>query len=532
MKGNERIMQSIAYFKENKVEVVFGLYFLAALLASILNGAKSGIILFGTLSLYAVWTLVPKIHRLIGKISFVASETVFPKDRRNVFALASLITFGIFFLWFLGCYPGSFSPDSISQYTQAVTGNYNDWHPAWHTLLFFTIPLKITGGWTASIVLFQILLFSLLAGYFALTVFELAGRRYMIISTAFIVLNPYSLQIVMYPWKDVAFAMAAACAMLYAVRIYATDGAWCSKIRNLLLLSFMLVSATLFRHNGILFTFFLLFALFFFMPKKRWLLLTTMLAVLFAGIKLPLYSCLKVEKPGGRTQESMGLPLSVIVNVAKTHPNTLNEETALFVDELMTPQPDWKSAHSIYGFNSVKFRGVNTDVIEEKGAFGIMCMMFHCFISAPFSSLRAILGLTIPVYGDIPCSAVSYINENSLGIVYRGISPIRFLSNRYFLLFYKSPLRYVFLCIGSTILVMLAFVLFKTDFKNRADWKRILLCVPVFTYNFGTMLLLSGPDVRFFYVSFLVCPLVVLIMGMNRKQRQEEIKIKQIGNKT
>ena len=32
---------------------------------------------------------------------------------------------------------------SDMQLEQAITGKYNDWHPVWHTIIFFTIPIKI-----------------------------------------------------------------------------------------------------------------------------------------------------------------------------------------------------------------------------------------------------------------------------------------------------------------------------------------------------------------------------------------------------
>ena len=131
----------------------------------------------------------------------------------------------------------------------------------------------------------------------------------------------------------------------------------------------------------------------------------------------------------------------------------------------------------------------------------------------------ALVGLTIPVYGlEVACRAGSSITENDLGIAYKGIKPLLVLEECYIALITKSPLSYLFSCIGFTILVMLAFIIFRGRFRGFEDWKRIFLCIPIFTYNFGTMLLLTGHDVRFFYISFIIYPLIVLIMARGQEE--------------
>lgn len=67
------------------------------------------------------------------------------KEKIIVYLVTAGIAFAILLVWFLAYYPGSFSTDSITQYGQAVKGNYSDWHPVWHTLIFFTFPLKVFG---------------------------------------------------------------------------------------------------------------------------------------------------------------------------------------------------------------------------------------------------------------------------------------------------------------------------------------------------------------------------------------------------
>lgn len=58
--------------------------------------------------------------------------------------------------------------------------------------------------------------------------------------------------------------------------------------------------------------------------------------------------------------------------------------------------------------------------------------------------------------------------------------------------------------------MILVVALSRVDFKSIGTWRRALMVVPIFAYDFGTMLLLTGPDSRFFFITFLVTPLLVV----------------------
>ncbi len=81
------------------------------------------------------------------------------------FAVTALLALFAIAVYYIVFFPGTFSPDSLSQLKQARTGVYSDWHPFIHTLLFFTLPMKLLGGSGGYIVLLQIMWFSLALGY-------------------------------------------------------------------------------------------------------------------------------------------------------------------------------------------------------------------------------------------------------------------------------------------------------------------------------------------------------------------------------
>lgn len=53
---------------------------------------------------------------------------------------------------------------------------------------------------------------------------------------------------------------------------------------------------------------------------------------------------------------------------------------------------------------------------------------------------------------------------------------------------------------GIINLIVVLGILSKFDIHT---WKKSFLCIPLLVYNFGTMLLLTGNDVRFFYLNFM-----------------------------
>lgn len=460
----------------------------------------------------SVFFVSSKLIRLIGKIRIRDYQMISRRKKVITFLCFAMVSFTVFFLWYIAFYPGGFSNDSIAQYTEAVSGKYNDWHPAWHTLLTFTIPWKITNS-VSSILLFQLICMSLALAYVAMTIYEYGGVRFAAAALGCILLNPIVTSTAMYPWKDVTFAIAAALAVNGMVKIYfahccgvVLKGKW------ILIISFFLANAALMRHNAILFTAAAIIALAFYLQKGQWFFLTASCLLMILVVKGPLYSAAGVEKPGLRKQEMMGLPLCILANVTKECPQLLDENIADFM-YAMAPQEKWEETYVCGDFNSIKWI-IDLSVIEDTDIGQILKMMVRCFVIAPRPAWKAFLSLTDLVYsmeGDIAYIGPK-ISQNEVDIVYKGNEELRaLLAEGYVPVVLKTIFKY--LCyIGTPIFVMLAVICAKTDFSNRKDWKRMMLCMPVFVYDAGTMLLLTGPDARFFYVNFLVCPLIVLMV--------------------
>lgn len=425
-----------------------------------------------------------------------------------VFILCFSLCMLVGLIWFIAYAPGAFSSDSIGQYSQAITNNYNDWHPVLHTLLVFKIPISIFGN-IQSVVICQIIFFSLSIAYSAATIYSIAGRKWSLAFLAIIVSNPIVFDELMYPWKDVSFAILALLISTATLKICYFRSSWTKKPLNLILLGTALAFCTIIRHNGLLFTVPVLVFTYLFICRTQWIkLFCIFLGVIFI-VKVPLYSTLQVATPGKRTTETVGLPITIIANVAKNTPWSMDEELSSFVYD-MAPSEIWQNSYATGDFNSVKFTSINLDAIEKFNPAQIFLMATKATIKSPTASLTAAFKLTYVVYGigDIPSyEVIPVVQDNNLGIEYSGNEALQKAITSYRKVHNQSILKYFGFC-GFTIFVIILFIISK---NSRKDWRKILLCTPILFYDFGTMILLTGPETRFFYVNFVVYPVIVVL---------------------
>ncbi len=498
--------------------VLLACYLLAVLSAHYfvsMQGTAGGFLFWITAVTAGVLLAVcPYLLRRLSRVEIMCRKEEEKKNGAVWFALFFLLSFLVLCCYYTAYFPGGFSSDSIYQYSQAQTGVYNDWHPVLHTFVVFAIPLKLT-GYPAAIIFFQIVWCSLILAYMAETFRMYGNMTYAAGSLLFILMNPVTGSIMMYPWKDVGFAASALLSMVYVLRTNLSKGAWLEKRGHAVMFSAVLVFAALARHNGILFALPLLAAIFFYSRKKRWVQAVFLFFALWFAVKVPFYSMLHVEAPDGRKMEVLGLPLTVIGNVAKENPGAMDSQTAEFVYDL-APKESWEY-YQCGSFNHIKFHGVDWDAVEERSVPDILGMMLRCIKNAPGHAFMALFSLTDLVYavdGDTSAAAVlsAGITENESGIEYAGNEKLRNYLGSYSSIINKGIFKYVFQYIGIMNLAVLCSILAKNNFKRADGWKRSFFAVPLLAYNFGTMLLLTGADFRFFYVSFLVCPVIIFAM--------------------
>lgn len=474
--------------------------------------------------------LCPLLIQFLSKATIRSDRLSSQKAKRfSPSIIFYVIPFSLLFLFYLAYYPGGFSLDSIKQYTQAVNNEYNDWHPVVQTLFAFKLPLSLTGGWSGSIVLFQIMCFSAVLGYSLDVIYKYTNRNYAILSMLFVLLNPQTGNICMFPWKDISFAIGALLLLTYSLQIYISKGAWANSLPNLIVYIITAVLTTLFRHNALLFTVPLVVASLFYCSKKQKIIICISIAAMCLGIKYPLYSALGVDQPNERNTETLGLPMTVIGASVTYTPYTVDEETLEFAYKV-APKEVWEEKY-IYGdFNQVKWDSrTNTDVIEEYGAKKVLSMMLGCFRDSRKESITALIKLTRAVY-----TVTDGYNHIHTPSIMANDFNIELDSNQeiYVVLvnfcnFMLKNFPHLFSFLGIEHLLLIASLLAKCKFNHWEDWKKFLFILPVFSYNFGTSLLLTSftDSIRFFFYTFPLMPVLLLFLYRNNSERSEDDKV-------
>ena len=435
--------------------------------------------------------------------------------------------FAFFIFSFVVWFPGGWTVDSVNQLNQALSNHYNDWHPVFQTIATIKIPLILTGGWYGAPTLFQIIAFSAAITYALCTVYELTNKKVFLISFAFIMLNPNTSCLAVMLWKDTSFAILALLLTVYSLKIFFSRGEWIKKPVNAAALTAVSVAALLVRHNAVLFVFPLLLAIFLIVEKKRGAAVLICVIVLFVGVKYPVYSALNVEKPGQRAVETMGLPISIIGNAVKETPELLDSETLEFAYGV-APKEIWEEEYVINGFNSVKFnKKTNLDFAEKYGAKNIVGIMIKTVKNSPSSALSELFYITGTAYSisnDYSYRDMPYVAKNSAGIklseksVFQGIRTALKNYSSFCILF----LPHLFMYAGVMHLILLITALSKIKI-NKQSIRRYMLIIPAFVYNFGTALLLTGTGdaSRFFYYTFLITPLLLVLIFKEEKRLSE-----------
>lgn len=423
------------------------------------------------------------------------------------------LTLAYFLLWFIAFYPGSFSNDSFIQYEQVVSGEYNNWHPVLHTWLFFTLPVAIFDN-IAMAVMMQIIYFSLAITYLLYTL-KRSGCPlwFILISWGYVISNPNTAHILLYPWKDTALTIFATVIFTHLIRIYETGGKWLKKATNMFSFAIFLFLAIGMRHNSILLVAPLLVIIFVFIKNIRKNIIAVAGGLLLASLLLsgPVFKLAGVEKPGHRQIETLGLPLTVLSDVYMYDREALGDEAITFMDSLATKE-EWEKYHSSGNFNVLKFSVDESvfDKVEEESAIKILGYTAEAVASSPAIALRAFSRLTCLVWGVAECGDNTIpraIIDNPYGVEYSQSTVLTKL-----LSLYSSVVSVVGKYLFNFVGILNAIMLFTAVARiGKCGLQRAFIVIAPMAYNFGTMLLLTGPDFRFFYFNFLIIiPMIYL----------------------
>ena len=453
------------------------------------------------------------------RIPDVTGSDSFPRLRRFFPLIAFAVTFGYLLLWLIAYYPGGFCVDNIFQLSQAYYGYFDNWHPVLHTWVFFWIPLQIYPH-PVSITLFQILLFCLAVGYLYRVLCRRGSPMWFIIgSWLFLILNCHTMSLMISPLKDSALGIVSLVVFTQLIEIYETQGQWLKKWHHFLVFTVVCFLASGVRHNGILLIAPLYIILFIFQKEARKPVLFSAALVLF-GIWFmngPIMFWDRICPPSNRQMEVLGMPMTILSSVYMKDRSVLSPEAIRFLDSLTT-QEEWNTVFQFGNFNSIKFVSSLplADRIEQEGTAAILKYTAEAISRSPIWSTKAFITLTREVWD--PLSNVGGYTPYCSDIVIDGIG-VAFEGNQalaQILTVWGETTDSLFLSLFTKNVGMMILIAMFTAVANvgRGKLGRAFMIFPMLIYDFGTMLLLTGGDFRFFHFNFvIIIPLLYLILS-------------------
>lgn len=450
--------------------------------------------------------------------SKIAGDKRIGKKKIAIFAaFVFVVTFLWCFMWQRAFWPGAFSSDSIYQYSQSVNGKYDNWHPVLHTWLFFTLPYKIFHA-PSAIITMQLVWFSAAVTYLGSVLYRNGCTKLFFgISYAYILGNPNTMKIMLYPWKDSAMSIFALILFTQVLQIYMSQGKWLRKWNHLAALTITAFFTAEMRHNAILLIAPVFIILLFFKEIRKQVLISLVSCIMATMIlRGPVFSLMNVQPPGQRVVETSGLPMTILGNVYANNPDSLDEDIKMFM-ERVGPKELWVQYCSTGVFNSIKWNGIDTEEIEREGLKNVLLYAIRALVSSPRQAWWSFTNLTKMVWsidGGSGWSIDTYIEENTFGIQFHDQNKALYnemVSYSARLSYYA--IKYFFNYIGIIILFLLFMAVGNIGGGNL---RNVFIVLAPMMYNFGTMLLLSGSDFRFFHYNFLVIiPLMFIICMRN-----------------
>ncbi|MDP2966382.1 MAG: DUF6020 family protein [Pelolinea sp.] len=211
-----------------------------------------------------------------------------------LYMLPMLLVWGFTLLIF---WPGIMSNDSLAQWTQGVTGQYNDWQSGFHALLL--VGLMRVWYSPAVIAILQLLSFALVVAWGLKTLQEYGTPRIVLwsISILFAVLPTNGILSITL-WKDIPYAIAFLWLNVIIVKIVLSKADWTRKGINWVWLGIAAFLVAIFRHNGAAVAAVCLLALLAVYRKswKPFLGAILVATLLYLGVKGPLYSAVNMDR--------------------------------------------------------------------------------------------------------------------------------------------------------------------------------------------------------------------------------------------
>ena len=436
------------------------------------------------------------------------------KGRKLSFSMFFIIVFSLSFIYWMAFYPGGFNLDAYGQWLQAHRQiQYDDWHPFLSTLLI-QFCTSICDKFEFCI-LVQIVSFSL-AFAWLLKSLEKAGIStwILVVVAIYTGLSPSIGLNTICLTKDVQFTIVLTALSAINIEMIRTEGEWLNSWLHGMITVVFSTLACLIRHNGVLFIIpmLLIGLLSFSCNRKKYILIVFATALLIVVFKGPVMKKMDVLPHDNVVGEAVGVPLGIMGNAIVNHPEKLPEDVYSFLTDI-APQQEWEKEYIPGEWDSCKWSFSDGSLFQNESLRHILSLTFKTVFACPGDAYQSFrLNTRIvwePFVTDISWIPDWYIAKNNIGIEKRPNVNIQRICNRLISITEAPGLNMVTWNTGcQMILLLLLFAV--TGYKTKL--RLTIMFVPLVIYNLGTMMLLAGPNQRYFYCTAVLFLPIILSM--------------------
>lgn len=427
--------------------------------------------------------------------------TLKPNSTIKVFAICfSIVLSGTMAYW-LSYYPGGLNLDALGQWEQAHgLMELNDWHPLMSTIII-KLSTKICDSF-AFCILLQVLMFSIATALLLSTLSQNGTPTIISVAIAiYIAINPAIGLNTISLTKDAQFTILAVLMTDALIRIHYTEGKWLLSVCRCQYLAFITALICLVRHNGILLAFpAIALALMLNRSAARRLIYTAVISALcILAVKVPIAAALRVAPHEDPVGEAMGIPMAIMANALVTNPDSIPDDVHDFLN-CIADDASWKEQYCLGEWDSCKWAFPNAAIVKETKPSQLLGYTLKTIGACPEAAYASIRANTNIVWQPITMKDYwipeVYIQDNEHGITMNPVKPFPSITSALIELSQLPLLSTICWNTGAQIIVILAaFLLTGRERYNSAAF----LYVPLLVYDMGTMLLLAGPNQRYFY---------------------------------
>lgn len=434
-----------------------------------------------------------------------------------------IVLLGQLFYW-LAYFPGGFNLDAYGHWDQ-VHGyaQLNDWHSVVVTGIYWLLT-RINDSIEFCIGV-QIVLFSI---SYALLLRELGRceipRKLLYFATIFVAIIPSVGMNNICIIKDVYFTVCLIWIYIFILRLSKANEINKRVIGTVAGMVMLLILITLIRHNGILIVLPIFLFLFVQFKKNKMVLVGSVIVFVLsiAFIYGPVFKIINIEKHSNIVGETTGVLMASMTNAYLKEPNQVPDDVKIFLESIADREE--YEAHYILGeWDSCRWDFGGAELLQDEDFIKIVKYAVMTAINCPqsvYESVKENTSIVWQVVGDVDWEPWVYIEEpNQYGISEKPVSAIRTMEIKISELSHSIIGCIGVWNIGSYIMII---VVLSVYLAVNNQCKKMLYAFPLIIYAWGTMLLLSGPNQRYFYYfQVMILPVLYIILQEKGFEKNE-----------